>query len=185
MGQLSSHSIYVHLYVNGLYWGLYNPSERPDDAFLYSYDKLDDNPQSPDREDWDIVKDFNAELYTREKHWLPELDRVLNRIIPLSHELALERFRKAGLYPEIDPPEFNQYGGKADKGFRLEMNAPEGTLYYTLDGSDPRLAGGRISLNAEKSGNSGITLKKDTAVSARTYRDGKWSAIIKTDFMIK
>lgn len=28
---------FVHLYINGLYWGLYNPSERADDAFLASY----------------------------------------------------------------------------------------------------------------------------------------------------
>ena len=37
MGGLSSHGTFVHLYVNGLYWGLYNPVERPDDAFAASY----------------------------------------------------------------------------------------------------------------------------------------------------
>ena len=34
MGQPSTHNTYVHLYINGLYWGLYDPAERPDDAFL-------------------------------------------------------------------------------------------------------------------------------------------------------
>ena len=30
LGQRSVHGRFVHLYVNGLYWGLYNPVERPD-----------------------------------------------------------------------------------------------------------------------------------------------------------
>src|SRR3989449_10294149 len=30
MGWVSSHNRYVHLYVNGLYWGIYDPTERPD-----------------------------------------------------------------------------------------------------------------------------------------------------------
>ncbi len=33
MGHASSRGNVVHLYINGLYWGLYNPSERPDDSF--------------------------------------------------------------------------------------------------------------------------------------------------------
>lgn len=37
MGALSSHSCYVHLYINGLYWGVYNPCERPDASFAASY----------------------------------------------------------------------------------------------------------------------------------------------------
>jgi hypothetical protein len=52
MGGLDAASEYVHLYINGLYWGLYSPVERPDDAFLASY-------LGGEREDYDIVKDFN------------------------------------------------------------------------------------------------------------------------------
>ena len=32
-----SRNIWVHLYLNGLYWGLYNPVERPDASFAASY----------------------------------------------------------------------------------------------------------------------------------------------------
>jgi len=48
-GQAGSHGMFVHLYVNGLYWGLYNPCERPDDAFAASY-------YGGDKEDWDAFK---------------------------------------------------------------------------------------------------------------------------------
>lgn len=49
MGGLSFHGRYVHLYLNGLYWGLYDLHERPDDAFMAEY--LDAS-----REDSDIIK---------------------------------------------------------------------------------------------------------------------------------
>ena len=49
MGGLSFHGRYFHLYLNGLYWGICNLHERPDDAFMAEY--LDAN-----REDFDIVK---------------------------------------------------------------------------------------------------------------------------------
>ena len=34
---IGSHGTFVHLYVNGLYWGLYNPIERPDESFTSTY----------------------------------------------------------------------------------------------------------------------------------------------------
>ena len=34
---LSAHGIFVHLYLNGIYWGVYNAVERPDQRFLASY----------------------------------------------------------------------------------------------------------------------------------------------------
>jgi hypothetical protein len=37
MGGLASHSRYVHLYLNGLYWGIYDPTERPDAGFAQLY----------------------------------------------------------------------------------------------------------------------------------------------------
>ena len=34
---IGAHGTYVHLYINGIYWGLYNPSERPDNEFAADY----------------------------------------------------------------------------------------------------------------------------------------------------
>lgn len=49
MGWLSFHGRYVNLFLNGLYWGIYDLHERPDDAFLSEY--LD-----AAREDFDVIK---------------------------------------------------------------------------------------------------------------------------------
>ncbi len=37
MGKIDGHATFVHLYLNGLYWGLYNPVERPDADFAAEY----------------------------------------------------------------------------------------------------------------------------------------------------
>lgn len=49
MGQPTVHGRFVHLYINGLYWGLYNLTERPTADFLASY-------QNADEADYDVVK---------------------------------------------------------------------------------------------------------------------------------
>jgi hypothetical protein len=37
MGEAAPHGRFVHLYLNGLYWGLYNVAERPNEDFSASY----------------------------------------------------------------------------------------------------------------------------------------------------
>ena len=49
MGWNSFHGVYVNLFINGLYWGMYDLHERPDEDFLEEY--LDAN-----KEDFDIIK---------------------------------------------------------------------------------------------------------------------------------
>ena len=48
MSGVGSHGIFVHLYLNGLYWGLYNVVERPDASFSSAY-------LGGTKEDWGIV----------------------------------------------------------------------------------------------------------------------------------
>lgn len=48
MGHASPHGMFVHLYLNGLYWGLYNLCERPNEDFSASY-------FGGDPEDWDAI----------------------------------------------------------------------------------------------------------------------------------
>jgi len=37
MGQLSARGCFVHLYLNGLYWGIYNLTERPEEHFVAAH----------------------------------------------------------------------------------------------------------------------------------------------------
>ncbi len=49
MGQLSAGQCYVHLYLNGLYWGLYHVIERPNAAFFAEH-------LGGDEEDYDVLQ---------------------------------------------------------------------------------------------------------------------------------
>ncbi|WP_425396206.1 lamin tail domain-containing protein [Aeoliella sp.] len=72
MGSLSPSSTYVHLYINGLYWGLYSPAERTDDAFLAAH-------LGGEEEDWDIIRDFN-ELYRGNRDVYDEMFSISRQI---------------------------------------------------------------------------------------------------------
>jgi hypothetical protein len=49
----------------------------------------------------------------------------------------------------VPPPRLGREGGRVAPGFLLTLAAPaKATVYYTLDGSDPRLSQGSISSNA-------------------------------------
>lgn len=50
LGHDSARGRYVHLYLNGLYWGLYNIVERPNSSFHSSHFGGED-------EDWDVIHD--------------------------------------------------------------------------------------------------------------------------------
>ena len=78
--------------------------------------------------------------------WYDERDWLLNSYLPQRSEIVLDQFRNAGLYPNLAAPTYaingqTQYGGQVPTGGRLSMQAPEGNIWYTLDGSDPRVPG--------------------------------------------
>lgn len=69
----------------------------------------------------------------------------------------------------VKPPLLSRYGGSVD--LPLNMLAPAGTVYYTVDGSDPRLPGGAISPNAVAYSGS-VSLPPNARVVARAYLPG-------------
>ncbi|HXC50849.1 MAG TPA: lamin tail domain-containing protein [Candidatus Limnocylindrales bacterium] len=69
MGQASAHTTYVQLFINGRYWGMYRPTERPSGPFLASYfggveedyDALNAGKViDGDRNSWDTLQDLAA-----------------------------------------------------------------------------------------------------------------------------
>lgn len=82
------------------------------------------------------------------KEWRAERDWILNSYLPQRSAIVLGHLRSAGLYPSTEAPVFSQHGGRVAPGFALVIQAPAGEVYYTLDGTDPRLPGGGISPRA-------------------------------------
>jgi len=76
--------------------------------------------------------------------WKASRDYILGTYMARRSAIVLGQLRNAGLYPSIDPPTFNingqpKHGGRIPAAHVLSMTAPLGTIYYSTDGSDPRL----------------------------------------------
>jgi hypothetical protein len=75
MGHPASRGRFVHLYLNGLYWGIYNLCERPNEDFSSTY--LDGAP-----EDWDSVN--SGEVKSGSLDLWNQLSATLNRTLTLA-----------------------------------------------------------------------------------------------------
>lgn len=131
-----------------------------------------------------------------ERDWEKEVNRILTEFIPGRTEIFLGQLENDDLLSRIETPVFDQHGGFVSGGFEVFLNASlEGTqqIYFTTDGSDPRLPGGRLSPQAEvydpEAG--GIVLAASTTVRARVrqptifdLQGGDWSAVAEARFFV-
>ncbi|MDA7888261.1 lamin tail domain-containing protein [Akkermansiaceae bacterium] len=127
--------------------------------------------------------DANSSLRTVQDHWDPMNARMINQYFPARQAIVFDQMRTAGLYPSIDPPEFNQRGGTVPSGFSLAFTSGQ-NIYFTTDGSDPRLPGGNINPGATPagSGSATITLVPENAparalVPSSAADDATWAEL--------
>ncbi len=75
----------------------------------------------------------------------------------------------------VAPPSMNAASGRVNVGFQLQLTQPgPGALYFTLDGSDPRLPGGAVSPTAFPYSGP-ITINSTAEVRARVFHSGHTS----------
>ena len=60
----------------------------------------------------------------------------------------IRRFKSASMYPNTIAPVYSQHGGSLSPDIPITMATDANNIYYTLDGSDPRLPGGAPNPNA-------------------------------------
>ncbi|MGQ9591545.1 MAG: lamin tail domain-containing protein, partial [Planctomycetota bacterium] len=128
-----------------------------------------------------------ADEYTRNGEWLAELERLLRDYFPRRSGIVLEEFRAAGLYPAVGAPVLSHPGGTVEPGFRLALSKPAGTagtIYFTTDGTDPRVPfAGQVSARA-RAYTSPIEVFDYTTVKARTLSGTSWSALAEATFAL-
>ena len=89
-----------------------------------------------------------------------------------------------GLWPATVAPTMSQFGGAIASGYALTLGNPNsvGTIYYTLDGSDPRLVGGAVHGTTY---NGAIPITQTTSVQARVLNtNGEWSPLAAAVFTV-
>jgi hypothetical protein len=79
-----------------------------------------------------------AKPRTKDDDWLPDINGMITGYFPLRTGVVLNQFKSRGWWPNVDPPTLSTRGGHVATGSSLSMTST-GTIYYTLDGSDPRL----------------------------------------------
>jgi hypothetical protein len=130
---------------------------------------------------WGDVR--RATPYKREVEWLAELDRLRDDYWPQLHPIAIDRFRRVGLYPSVSAPVFDPPGGEIGPDFELRITGP-GVVRYTLDGSDPRSPSGAPSPGAIVAGADPVILSGTATVKARAQSAGIWSALAEARFQV-
>ncbi|MEM7262041.1 MAG: lamin tail domain-containing protein, partial [Planctomycetota bacterium] len=95
--------------------------------------------------------------YRQTEDWLREANRLRANYVPQRRDIVIAQLRAAGLYPSVDPPQFDPPAGDVEPGGRIDLAVGEGTIYYTNDGSDPRLEGGAIAPTATELGQSPVS----------------------------
>jgi hypothetical protein len=120
-------------------------------------------------------------LYTLNDHWLPEKKRLLTAYFPARMDIVMNQLKSAGMIPSVEAPVFNRYGGTVDNDFRLTMTTNAGLMYYTTDGSDPRLTGGKVNPKALPYIEP-LKPRVVTEVKARTKLGEEWSALTTATF---
>ena len=81
--------------------------------------------------------------FTRDDEWLPAVNWVRDQFLPNRSAEILDQFRQVSLYPNTEAPLVLPFGANSATPIEVSMNTRtnNSTIYYTTDGSDPRLAG--------------------------------------------
>jgi hypothetical protein len=145
MSGVGSHGVFVHLYLNGLYWGLYNVVERPDDAFMASY-------FGGQKENWQSVNHGETLSHSSQRF------KTLHTLAAQGQLGDPEKY--AAIQAYLDVPQFidylilNWYAGNLDWAFNnwyAGVRASSGPVrYFVWDGERTWYDGAEIDMGLEE-----------------------------------
>lgn len=123
--------------------------------------------------------------YRTPANWESSATQIRSSLFPTRTTQLFGYLRSRKLYPAFDPPAFNQFGGLVTNGFLPTLTSSSGTIYYTLNGSDPRLPGGDISPTALIWTNGAVTITSDLILNVRVRNSSsQWSALAQPHFLL-
>ena len=132
---------------------------------------------------WQPGSSVAALPWDRDQEWVNEWNYLKNTFFPQRSAALIAQLRaRPGWWP-VEPAEMNQHGGSVPGGFNVTFTGPAGTIYYTLDGSDPRLTGGAVAGTAAAYSGP-IAINASRTVRARVLNAGNWSALNEATFFV-
>jgi hypothetical protein len=135
---------------------------------------------------------MSGNSYTKDDNWLPEINGVRTGFFPVRTDIVIDQLLQEGLYTSLEPPEIIISGATVyDKDYSISSNTQisienpnsAGSVYFTFDGSDPRLIGGDLSSVAIMGDDpEEMLIPASTIINARVYHNGNWSALRHINF---
>ncbi len=131
------------------------------------------------------------DLYTREDHWLPQLDYMMNTYFPNRTDVFISQLRKAKLFPPVNAPVFLLdgnliSGNRVDPGSLLSMTSEQGNIWYTTDGKDPAVFSPAVTVSSSaKMFLNPFEITRSSRIKARTLINGEWSPLNEKYFEIQ
>jgi hypothetical protein len=150
MGHITTNGMYTHLFINGLYWGMYNPTERIDDDFCEAH-------LGGDKVEYDVIKveEYGtSHVVTADAGTLDKWYELFNLAEKVKNDMnayyalqGLDEYRLRDATKEvllnvdnfIDYMLINQYGGNSDwdshnwLAVRNRIKADEGFHFICWD----------------------------------------------------
>jgi hypothetical protein len=126
---------------------------------------------------------------TKDDDWAPAVSWIMNSYFPTRTSVVLQQLKIDKLYPSIDPP-LIMSGSQEIQDNTLALQAGDsvkivnantsqtGSIFYTLDGTDPRAIGGASSPSAIDGGDEiKLSIDFSTVLKARVKNGSTWSAL--------
>ncbi len=179
---LKENSDFLRLFADRLHKHLSYDGALTTDAALFRYGEVADEVELAAISESARWGDHHGEPPYTLAHWRNQRNWMEGVYLKGRPGVFLNQCRAAGLYRNVDAPVFSRHGGLFTSGFMLSMSASN-TIFYTLDGSDPRdeLTGvphGALYTNA-------IELTRNVEVKARAMADtNSWSALTRAVFTL-
>lgn len=122
--------------------------------------------------------------------WESAISTVKTTVFPNRTTVVLNQLKTDKLYPATaaavyvdDATSAPRFGGDVASGFNLRLTSAAGTIFYTLNGSDPRETGGDPAVGA-LTYTSPLPVNASTLVNSRVLNGTSWSALSSAFFRV-
>ncbi len=157
-------------------------------ARLQYFRDLLDLPIVAESARWGDVNTGNPVVVTfnRDDHWRSEMNWMRDTYIPQRNGIMLQQMAAIGMWPSTLAPSYSQNGGSVPAGYQLIISDPNsggGTVYYTLDGTDPMsvpTGGTEVTLLGPGIGSMAAYKVPDSQYSGNSWKDPAEPADINT-----
>jgi PKD repeat protein len=201
--KLMSHPEFLMRFADRVQKHLYNggalSAEKNEERFLKRANQID-SAIIAESARWGDAKSTTA--LTR-ANWVTAINYVTDTFFPARTAAFISQLRAKSWFPTIDAPSLlingtASSGGVVETGDSLTMKSSSSYIYYTLDGTDPRVkvsvakeedltsaakAAGAISSSAILYNGAVAISDPTTRVLARAYSGSVWSALVDLRFI--